>query len=77
MLRCLGGTGLSGIAFDLSQLLDELSRAGKLAAPVVAVGHSYGAVTALRWRTTDARVQSVVALSPYAVLADAVLNISR
>lgn len=63
--------------FDLSQLLDELSRAGKLAAPVVAVGHSYGAVTALRWRTTDARVQSVVALSPYAVLADAVLNISR
>jgi pimeloyl-ACP methyl ester carboxylesterase len=64
-------------AADLSLILDELVKAQKLAPPVLAVGHSYGAVTALRWRMTDARVRAVVAMSPYAELTEAVLNISR
>jgi pimeloyl-ACP methyl ester carboxylesterase len=64
-------------ATDMSRLLDELLQAEKVSPPVLAVGHSYGAVTALRWRTSDPRVQGVVALSPYSLLADAVINISR
>ena len=62
-------------ARDLSQLLDALARDGPLARPVAAMGESYGAALALRWKTAEPRVDSVVAIAPYAVLSNAVLNI--
>jgi hypothetical protein len=42
---------------------------------VVALGESYGAALALRWETVEPRLQSVVALAPYASLSNSVLNI--
>lgn len=62
---------------DLSQLLDELGRQGKLKEPVGVIGESYGASLALRWKISDSRLQTVVAMAPYAELATAVLNIRR
>jgi len=64
-------------ARDLSQLLDQLARDGQLAGPVAAVGESYGAALALRWKAEDPRVRAVVAIAPYAGLSNAVLNIGR
>ena len=62
-------------ARDLSQVLDALARDGILARPVAAVGESYGAALALRWKSADTRVDRVVAIAPYAGLSNAVLNI--
>ncbi len=62
---------------DLSQLLDTLGREGMLSAPVAVVGESYGAALALRWKTLEPRVGPVVAIAPYAVLSNAVMNICR
>lgn len=62
---------------DLSQLLDALTRAGQLAEPLAAIGESYGAALALRWKTVEPRLTGVVAIAPYAVLSNAVLNICR
>ena len=62
---------------DLSRLLDELSRNGQLAEPVAALGESYGAALALRWKTVEPRLRSVVAFAPYAELSRAVLNIRQ
>ncbi len=62
---------------DLSQLLDQLARDGKAVGPVAAVGESYGASLALRWKGVDPRVGAVVAIAPYAVLSNAVLNITH
>ncbi len=62
-------------ALDLSQLLDTLARDGKLAEPVAAIGESYGAALALRWKAVEPRLTRVVALAPYPVLSNAVLNI--
>jgi len=62
-------------ARDLSQLLDALTRDGQLAQPVAAIGESYGAALALRWKTVEPRVGRVVAIAPYAELSKAVLNI--
>jgi len=59
---------------DLSSLLDAVQRNG-YPGPVAVVGHSYGAVLALRWKAADARVGNAVALAPYARLAAAGLNI--
>jgi len=59
---------------DLSQLLDALSSDGELAG-VAAIGESYGAALALRWKTLDPRVGRVVAIAPYAELSNVVLNI--
>jgi pimeloyl-ACP methyl ester carboxylesterase len=42
---------------------------------VVAFGESYGAALALRWKTVEPRVQTVVAITPYAGLSNAVLNL--
>ena len=64
-------------ARDLSQLLDELARDGQLKEPVTAFGESYGAALALRWKTVDPRVQMVVAITPYAGLSNAVLNLRQ
>jgi pimeloyl-ACP methyl ester carboxylesterase len=60
---------------DLSQLLDQLDRDGRLVAPVNAVGESYGAVIALRAQATEPRLRSVVAINPYASLSNAIVNI--
>jgi len=60
---------------DLSQLLDGLMRDGQVAGPVAALGESYGAALALRWKAADPRIRCVVAIAPYAVLSNAVLNI--
>ena len=60
---------------DMGQLLDALERGRELAKPVCAVGESYGAVLALRWKTVDPRMGAVVAMAPYASLSNAVLNI--
>ena len=62
---------------DLSQLLDELSRNGKLTPPVQAFGDSYGAALALRWKMQEPRIARVVAISPYASLSNSILNICR
>jgi pimeloyl-ACP methyl ester carboxylesterase len=62
---------------DMSQLLDVLTNQFQLAAPVAVVGESYGAALALRWKTADPRVGRVVAIAPYGVLSNAVLNICR
>ncbi len=62
---------------DLSQLLDTLDRRGQLIEPVEVLGDSYGASLALRWKSVEPRVDRVVAISPYARLSDAILNIRR
>jgi pimeloyl-ACP methyl ester carboxylesterase len=62
---------------DLSQLLDALAREHQLIPPVAAIGESYGAAMALRWKAVEPRVESVVAIAPYAGLSNAVLNICR
>lgn len=60
---------------DLRQLLDVLTNRSQVATPVAVVGESYGAALALRWATTDPRVGRVVAIAPYVVLSNAVMNI--
>jgi pimeloyl-ACP methyl ester carboxylesterase len=60
---------------DISQLLDTLARDNQLTAPVSLMGESYGGVLALRMKTVDPQIQSVVAIAPYASLSNAVLNI--
>jgi len=62
---------------DLSQLLDRLEEDGELARPVSAVGVSYGASLALRWKAADKRVGPAVAVAPYGVLSNAVMNVCR
>jgi pimeloyl-ACP methyl ester carboxylesterase len=62
-------------ARDLSQLLDRLAQDGQLNDPVAAFGESYGAALALRWKTVEPRVRTVVAITPYAGLSNAVLNL--
>jgi pimeloyl-ACP methyl ester carboxylesterase len=60
---------------DMSQLLDDLTSQDQVAQPVAVIGESYGAALALRWKTADPRVGKVVAIAPYGVLSNAVLNI--
>ena len=60
---------------DLSQLLNALERDGAVRGPVSAVGVSYGASLALRWKTVEPRLQTVVAIAPYGSLSNAVLNL--
>jgi pimeloyl-ACP methyl ester carboxylesterase len=62
---------------DLRELLDRLEAEHGMDTPVSVVGHSYGAVLALRWKMIDSRVEKVVAMSPYADLSKAVLNVSE
>ena len=62
---------------DLSLLLDALAQKGRLSQPVAAIGESYGASLALRWKTVEPRLESVVAIAPYASLSNATLNLGR
>ena len=62
---------------DLSQLLDKLAKEGKLKEPVAAFGESYGAALALRWKTVEPRVRTVVAITPFAGLSNSVLNLRQ
>ena len=49
---------------DLSRLLDVLARDGRADAPRAVVGHSYGGVLALRWKTVEPRIGNGVAMAP-------------
>jgi pimeloyl-ACP methyl ester carboxylesterase len=60
---------------DLNQLLETLARDRQLAQPISLMGESYGAVLALRMKSVDPQIRSVVAIAPYASLSNAVLNI--
>ena len=60
---------------DLSQLLDGLTNQVQPFSTVAVIGESYGAALGLRWQTMDPRVGSVVAIAPYVVLSNAVMNI--
>jgi pimeloyl-ACP methyl ester carboxylesterase len=60
---------------DLSQLLDRLGQDRQLNEPMAAFGESYGAALALRWKTVEPRVRTVVAITPYAGLSNTVLNL--
>lgn len=75
--RSTGNTVYFGLkeSHDMSQLLDVLTNRGQLAPPVAVIGESYGAALALRWKTADPRVGQVVAIAPYGVLSNAVMNI--
>ncbi len=59
-------------ARDLSLLLSELAKAGRLVEPVGVVGVSYGAATAIQLAGVDPRVRAVVAIAPFSSL-DAVV----
>jgi len=61
---------------DLRALLDQIQMDEGSTGPVEVVGHSFGAVLALRWKMTDPRIDRVVAMSPYADFGNAVLNVS-
>jgi len=60
---------------DLSQLLDQLAREGQVAGPVAALGESFGGTLALRLKASDPRIERAVAIAPYAVLSNVVVNI--
>ena len=60
---------------DMNQLLAQLDRDKQLVQPVSLMGESYGAVLALRMKSVDPRIHSVVAIAPFASFSNAVLNI--
>lgn len=62
-------------SLDLGQLANYLDRHAELPRPVAVLGASYGAALALKWAGEDARLERVIALTPYAELAPAVLAI--
>jgi pimeloyl-ACP methyl ester carboxylesterase len=62
---------------DLSSLLNQLASEHRWAGPVSVMGESYGGALALRWKTEEPRVGNAVAIAPYAVLSNAVINISH
>jgi pimeloyl-ACP methyl ester carboxylesterase len=59
-------------AEDLSRVVDQLAARGALAGKVGALGFSYGAATATEWAGRDPRVERVVAIAPFASLAEVV-----
>ncbi len=60
---------------DLTQLANALERHGQVTRPYGVLGASYGAGLALKWAGEDARMEHVVAITPYAELQPAVLAI--
>jgi alpha-beta hydrolase superfamily lysophospholipase len=59
-------------AKDLSVALAALEMRGMDLGPVGAMGHSYGAATAIQWAGREARVGAVIAVSPFASLREVV-----
>jgi pimeloyl-ACP methyl ester carboxylesterase len=59
-------------AADLSRVVDDLGARGAVRGKIGALGFSYGAATAIEWAGRDARVERVVAIAPFASLAEVV-----
>lgn len=59
-------------AANLTHVLDALAKRVESLGPIGAMGHSYGAATAIQWAGRDPRVAAVVAVAPFASLADVV-----
>jgi len=59
-------------ARDLASVVDGLEARGLRAGRVGALGISYGAAVAIEWAGRDARVDRVVAIAPFASLAEVV-----
>ena len=59
-------------AADLSRVVDDLAARGVAPGKVGALGLSYGAATSIEWAGSDARVERVVAIAPFASLAEVV-----
>jgi dipeptidyl aminopeptidase/acylaminoacyl peptidase len=59
-------------ARDLTFVLDALAARGSALGPIGAMGHSYGAATALQWAGRDPRVRAAVAVSPFATFRSVV-----
>jgi alpha-beta hydrolase superfamily lysophospholipase len=82
-LRGHGGSSSQRVYFgtqelhDLRALLTQVQQTHYVDVPVSVVGHSFGAVLALRWKLADPRVGNVVAMSPYADLGAAIQNIRQ
>ncbi len=82
-LRGHGGSSSQRVYFgtqelhDLRALLTQVQLTHHIDLPVSVVGHSFGAVLALRWKLDDPRVGRVVSMSPYADLGLAIQNIRR
>lgn len=57
---------------DLSALIDQLETEHLVAGPLGVLGTSYGAATAIQLGGRDARVRTVVAISPFASLREVV-----
>ena len=64
-------------ANDLSALLTELAKSGRLAEPVGVVGVSYGAATGIQLAAVDSRVRAVVAIAPFSSLEEVVPDYFR
>jgi alpha-beta hydrolase superfamily lysophospholipase len=62
---------------DLRALLTQLEQNHHIDLPVSLVGHSFGAVLALRWKLADPRIGRIVSMSPYADLGAAIQNVRR
>jgi len=62
---------------DLSRLLDQLQESNHVSGPVEVMGESYGGALALRWAGMEPRVDKVIAIAPYVVLSNAIMNIRR
>lgn len=60
---------------DLKQLLASIRAKNEMAKPLCLMGESYGAALALRLKSVDPWIHSVVAIAPYASLSNAVMNI--
>jgi pimeloyl-ACP methyl ester carboxylesterase len=59
-------------AKDMARVLDDLEARGLKVGHVGALGVSYGAATAIEWAGVDSRVERVVAIAPFASLAEVV-----
>jgi len=57
---------------DLRAVADALDRRAELTEPLLVVGSSYGAATAIQYGALDPRVRGVVAIAPFASLREVV-----
>ncbi len=67
-------------AKDISQLIDDLERKGKVAGKLGIMGHSYGAMMSIYAAAYDKRIEAVLGISPHNWLRDfsgAATNIAK